>query len=178
MDTIFNGRSRSSGWLIDPLWIFGIIMALYTLPATSGAQQIFHPAFTVSGDSILVTYDLAANPDDELTVSLTLRMESVPGFRIIPATVSGDIGTGKFGGRNRKIIWLASRDFAIDPNVDDYYFEIHWATVSGGGIPWYYYVGGGTVVAGAAAWLILGPHDGGRTKHTSTFYIGAPPPRP
>lgn len=152
--------------------LISLVLSLVTL--NGFAQEITNVTFEAQQDKIIIYYDLAGDKDQEYEVSLVLRREEYTGFVFIPRSIEGDAGKGKFAGTKRKIVWTAARDYRIDPELDDYYFEVKVKEISGG-IPWYYYVGAAVLGGGAAAALLLGK-DNETTEDRQP--IGPPPVRP
>lgn len=138
----------------------------------SFSQDISNIYFEPIQNKVIIYYDLEGDPNLEYEVSLTLKREEFAGFYFVPKSVSGDIGEGKFVGKKRKIIWEVTKDYHIDPEVEDYYFEIKVNPISTG-IAWFYYVGAAVLGGGAAAVLLLGKKQTEENKP-----IGAPPARP
>lgn len=134
-------------------------------------QHIENISFEEYQNKILIYYDLIGEKDDEYEISLVLKREEYSGFIFIPKTVEGDIGKGNYAGRKKKIIWDVSKDYHIDPEVEDFYFEVSATKL--GGIPWYYYVGGTAVAGGLAAILLMKKDEG-----TTRIPIKQPPDRP
>ncbi|MFH0734582.1 MAG: hypothetical protein V1773_10130 [bacterium] len=132
--------------------------------------------YTVKPDVIEITYDLSGDYNKEYEIIALLKRETRPDFKFELKTVTGDISEGKYVGTNRKIIWNYKKDFSIDPNVDDYYFEINAEKVSGG-ISWYYYVG--AVVGGAVAVVLTVLKPETTTENPpATQNVTLPPTRP
>ena len=150
------------------------IVIFFIFSLSSVAQIISNVEFEAEKDKIIIYYDLAGDKDQEYEVSLVLRREEYTGFVFVPRSIEGDAGKGKFVGTKRKIVWTAARDYRIDPEIDDYYFEVRVKEI-GGGIPWYYYVGAAVLGGGAAAALLLGK-DNETTEERQP--IGPPPVRP
>jgi len=152
----------------------GMLISILFISA-SMAQEITNITFEPQQDKIIIYYDLAGDKDEEYEVSVTLRREEYVAFVIVPTNVTGDVGVGKFAGTKRKIIWDVSKDYHIDPEVSDYYFEVKVKTISGG-ISWYYYVIA-AVLGGATAAVLVGGGDEEQPPVTQTP-VGAPPVRP
>jgi hypothetical protein len=111
--------------------------------------------FEVSGNRILVTYDLAGPPDQTYLVKVTLKRRQVPSYEYVPKAVTGDVGDGKSSGIGRQVYWDMLRDYPNGQEGDDYYFHIEVTMISQGS-NFLYYLGGGVAVAGTAAYLLLG----------------------
>jgi hypothetical protein len=110
--------------------------------------------FEVSGNRILITYDLAAPADQIYMIKVMLKRRQNPSFEYNPKAVAGDIGEGKYSGAGRQISWDMLRDYPNGLEGDDYYFRIE-ATMVTQGTNLLYYLGGGAVVVGAAAYFLL-----------------------
>lgn len=151
---------------------------LFLLLAASGAssQSPANVSFEPIGDSIAIYYDLAGDPEQEYEISVTLCREDFTTFRFIPKSVTGDVGSGKFAGMKRRIIWAVKKDFTVDPDVTDYYFKVEASIVSGASAWWY--IGGAALVGGGVAAVLLLTKKSSPTTETSPVPIGAPPVRP
>jgi len=149
-------------------------MILIVFNVYSFAQEITNVYFDPLQDKIIVYYDLAGDKDEDYNVSIVLRREEYSGFQIVPKSVTGDVGEGKFAGKKKKIIWDVTKDYHIDPEITDYYFEVKVKEISGG-IAWYYYVLA-AVVGGATAAVLIGGDE--EQPPVAQNPIGAPPIRP
>ncbi len=110
-------------------------------------------SYSLRVSDVVVHYDLNGPPDKSYDVSLVLKRDSEPYFKMQPKSVSGQVGTGEFAGRGREIVWHLYRDVPSGLDGNDYYFEVNASMIvpeKGGGIPWYYFAGG-ALVGGAAA---------------------------
>jgi hypothetical protein len=131
-------------------------------------------SFESKEDKIYIYYTLDANLNDEFEIEVILKRTSVPTFEYRPSDLTGDIGTGKFAGSKKTIIWQVSESEMKMFNGDDFYFEIDAQKIEdGGGIPWYVYVGG-LAAGGVAAVIVL---LGGDDEPESTDFA-SPPARP
>lgn len=110
--------------------------------------------FEVSGNRILITYDLTGPSDQTYIIKVTLKRRQIPSYENVPKTVSGDIGEGKYSGTGRQINWEMLRDYPNGLEGDDYYFRIEAKMISQGS-NFLYYLGGGVAVVGAAAYFLL-----------------------
>jgi hypothetical protein len=156
---------------MNKLYKFYIILfPLLLNPIYPQDAKVTNVEFELIKNEVYIYYDLAGETDTEYEITAVLRRESISGYIFPLRTVRGDVGKGKFVGKKRTIVWDVSKDFHIDEEVTDYYFEVTAEKV--GGIPWYYYVGGGLVV-GAAAALIIGS---GSEDQTETKTAVQPPP--
>jgi hypothetical protein len=110
--------------------------------------------FEVSGNKIVITYDLIGSPDETYMIKVTLRRKQVPSYAYVPKSVTGDVDEGKYNGTGRQIHWDILRDHPDGLEGDDYYFRIE-ATMIPKRSNLLYYLGGGAVVAGTAAYLLF-----------------------
>jgi hypothetical protein len=147
----------------------------FLLASVCFAQEITNITFEPQQDKIIIYYDLTGDKDEEYEVSVVLRREEYAAFQLVAKSVTGDVGLGKFAGTKRKVIWDVAKDYHIDPEVTDYYFEVKVKTISGG-ISWYYYVIA-AVLGGATAAVLVGGGDEEQPPVTQNP-IGAPPVRP
>jgi len=110
--------------------------------------------FQVAENKIIITYDLIGSPAETYMINVMLKRKQVPAYQVVPKSVTGDIGEGKYGGTGRQISWDILRDHPGGLEGDDYYFHIE-ATMIPKGSYLLYYIGGSAVVAGAAAYLLF-----------------------
>lgn len=151
-----------------PFLMFFLLLLSYSF-----SQEISNVSFEPIPDKVIIYYDLEGDAGKEYEVSLTLKREKYAEFQFMPKSVSGDIGEGKFVGKNRKILWEVTKDYHIDPEAADYYFEIEVNPVSTG-IAWFYYAGAAVLGGGAAAVLYIIKTKGIEENKP----IGTPPIRP
>jgi hypothetical protein len=129
-------------------------------------------------DRVVITYDLIGAPKDVYEVKIVFLKKSDPAFRVVPETISGNIGRGEFAGSGRSIIWEFRKDkpegFSI---ADDYYFQMTVRRVGGegGGFPWLWVGLGAVAVGGGAAAVILSGNRGTTGGTTATGDLPAPP---
>lgn len=151
-------RSRMVPWRPVCLLLACLLMAEPVASSLAYAGEdvaVKNVRFEVSGDRILITYDLAAPPEQNYTIRVTLRRKQLPSFEYVLKTVTGDVGEGKFSGSGRRVLWEIFRDYPNGLEGDDYYFHIE-ATMISRGSNFLYYLGGGAAVVGAVAYLLLG----------------------
>jgi len=110
--------------------------------------------FDLSGNKILIAYDLVGPSDQTYVVKVILKRRQIPSFEYVPKAVSGDVGEGKYAGAGRQVNWDILRDYPNGLEGDDYYFRVEAIVVSQGS-NLLYYLGGSAVVVGAAAYLLL-----------------------
>ncbi|MBU0560322.1 MAG: hypothetical protein KKG93_12210, partial [Bacteroidetes bacterium] len=106
-------------------------------------------------------------------VSLVMKSKTDSKIKHTPKFISGDIGEGKFYGRDRQIVWNFDQEFGSGGlDNDDLFIEITAEEVGWGlwGYSWR-----GTIVAaiGAAAYVYFTKED----KPVNAA-ISQPPPRP
>lgn len=131
----------------------------------------------LQGDVIVISYDLLAPTDEEYEVSLVMLRENDRSFKVVPKSVSGQVGKGKFAGQTREIKWEYKKDAPRGFTGEGYYFEISVEPV-GGGSTWLY-VGLGVAAAGGAAAVLLGGKKvGDGTPPPTPTELPAPPIRP
>jgi hypothetical protein len=111
--------------------------------------------FEVSGNRILITYDLTGVSDQTYVIKVTLKRRQIQSFEYVPKTVAGDVGAGKYSGNGRQIYWDLFREYPYGLEGDDYYFRVE-ATMISQASSFLYYLGGGAAVVGVAAYLLLG----------------------
>jgi hypothetical protein len=144
------------------------------------AQEKIDATFEASDGKIFIYYEIKGDPEKEFNVEVTLRRTSVPSFKLTPSEMTGDVGEGKFAGRQRTIVWRLKPEEEAILDGEDFYFEVIAEAIEeggGGGVPWYVWVGGAAVGGGVAALLLLKKDDGGGGGTTSTN-LPAPPGRP
>ena len=120
--------------------------------------KIQNAQWELSGDIVIITYDLVGNSDLTCNVSIALTRESDKNFRIVPASVTGAIGKGKHVGLKREIRWEYKKDVPQGLPGEDYafVFDIQIIKEEGGSNLLYYLAGGALVVGGAAVLLLSG----------------------
>lgn len=153
--------------------LFFTIILLNHLPIFPQEAKVTNVSFELKNNNVFIYYDLEGDKDAEYNVSVSLRREEISGYIFVPTNLSGDVGEGKFVGKGRTIIWDVSKDFHIDEEVTDYYFEV--TAEKAGGSSWFYYVGGAVIAGGVAALLLVGGEENGDGTQTA---IEPPPVRP
>jgi len=141
------------------------------------AQEKIDATFEASEGKIFIYYEFKGDPDKEFNIEVTLRRTSVPSFKLTPLQMTGDVGEGKFAGRQRTIVWRLKPEEETILDGDDFYFQVTAEPLEGGGIPWYVFAGGAAVGGGVAAILLLNKKDTGTGGTTSTSFP-SPPGRP
>jgi hypothetical protein len=123
----------------------------------------------------VIRYDLNGDIEKEYEVKIYLMDKGNTKYEYELKLVKGDVGTGKFGGRDRKVVWNFNDEFKGGIDNDNLCLKIT-AEKIGGGIPWYVWAGG-ALAGGAAAVLLGGKKDSGGGGST-TVTIPTPPLRP
>src|SRR5437867_2820127 len=78
--------------------------------------------FEISGDKVIIHYDLVASADADYVVAVLLKKESDRGFSYSPRNLAGDVGAGKFAGTDRRAVWDMKKEFPQGLEGTDYYF--------------------------------------------------------
>lgn len=160
---------------IKGIVVFIILIFLIHRPTL--AQERVSATFEVIEGKILIYYTIKGDVDKEYEIDIVLKRTSVPSFELTPEEMSGDVGTGKYAGTQRTVIWHIKPEEQEKLDGDDFYFEVTATEIEeGGGFPWLYVVGGAAIAGGAAVFLILNKdNNGDGTTNTS---LPTPPGRP
>ena len=110
--------------------------------------------FELSGNRVIVAYDLLGSSDQLYLIKVTLKRRQAPAFEYVPKAISGDVGEGKYSGVGRQAHWVILRVYPNGLEGDVYYFRVE-ATIVSQGSNLLYYVGGGVAAVGAAAYLLF-----------------------
>lgn len=119
-------------------------------------------------NKIVIHYDLNAPKDKEYIVTLYLKRAGDETFSYKPRVITGDVGKGYYAGKDRKIVWDITREFALGLAEKDYYFYIEAELVKSeiakvekepeaveSGSNLLYWIGGGVAVVGGVVAAIL-----------------------
>ena len=119
----------------------------------------------------------AVRSNREFRVSVVLRKEGDEFFRYQPRKLSGDVGLGRFAGRNKQITWDWAKEFPNGFDGNDYFFEVQAEPVIRQDNTLLYWLGGGAAVIGGSiiTYLMLSGNDGS-SQHGDGFPM--PPSRP
>jgi len=111
----------------------------------------------VAGDQITITYDINNPKNYTLQVATQMKKKNDNSFRYIPKYLSGDIGEGKFHGKDKKIIWDSKKERLPLFNMDDYFFEIAVKIIptTNNNYNWLWIGAGAVVVGGTVLYFIL-----------------------
>ncbi len=160
--------------LLFPLMIF--LTEARLLAMDDDDPKVTNVDWKLQGDIIMITYDLSWTADDNVEVNIVLLNEYDKSFKVVPQTVSGDIGEGKFLGTSRRIQWDYLKDIPAGIQGEGYYFEVNADKV--GGTPWLYIVAGAAAVGGAVALLSGSKSSSGGGGTPPGNDLPLPPSRP
>jgi len=132
--------------------------------------------WSTAGNAVVISYDLIAPPEDSYEVSVVVLREDDRTFKLVPKSLTGHVGKGKYAGQSRQIRWAYRQDVPQGLRGDRYYFEIHVYPVQGTS-PWLY-VGLGAVAAAGGAAAILLTSKKEEPGGTGQAELPAPPSRP
>ena len=119
--------------------------------------------FKALGKIIEIKYDLDGEDTDEYKIDCFLKDEQEPNFNYKLISVKGDIGKGKFVGKNRTIKWNYLDEFPNGLSGDSFYFLVTVEEITSG-FGWYYYVGAAALTGGVAAALLMGKESPNKTS--------------
>lgn len=139
--------------------------------------RITNQDWRIEGNVVTITYDLIGVADKSYVVAVALLRENDPKFKLVPRSVSGNTGIGKFAGTGRIIVWDYRRDVPQGLAGEGYYFELVVVEATGNGNSWLYYILGGVVAAGGTAGYILSTKSTAPSG-TGTSELPGPPGRP
>ncbi len=140
------------------LLVEGVPAALAAMPQEESAIE--NVRYEVSGELVMIYYDLIAPIDKVHSVRLLLKRESDAAFLHRPLNLTGDVGTIVFPGVRRRIMWEFLKEFPEGLTGDDYYFVVEAeATQTERMSPWIWIGGGAAVVGGVLTLLLLGGKD-------------------
>lgn len=149
---------------------------LATTPCFSQSVDVSNVSFALQDSNVVIHYDLAGPRNKAYKVTVLLRRKGDPGFKFMPADVSGDVGKGDFAGTDRRVVWHMFKEIPDGLYGNDYYFEVTATLIGGGGgISWLYYVSGAIVAGGAAAAVIYKSQSSNKNGTTT---LPQPPGRP
>jgi hypothetical protein len=124
--------------------------------------------FQAVGTKIVIRFDVEGPQDRDCTVKLILKREQNQSFAHIPRATAGDIGEGRFVGKDREISWDILKEFPQGLEGDDYYFVVEVELISRGMSP-LWYVGGGLAIVGGVAAFLLGKSSPASATATESF---------
>jgi hypothetical protein len=136
--------------------VIGLLFtALTTFTAMAQDQGARNAAWAIADGKIVITYDLVVPDDAEYEVTVILRRESDPAFRVLPVSITGDAGKNTKAGTRKTVIWDFRKDMASPLSGMDYYFEFSIVAQDRSSTSWWWYAAGGTVAVGVAAAVLL-----------------------
>ncbi|MBM4169754.1 MAG: hypothetical protein FJ215_11475 [Ignavibacteria bacterium] len=133
--------------------------------------------WSISGNTVVISYDLIAPPENLYAVSVVLLREDDRAFKLVPKSLSGHVGEGKYSGQARQIRWAYRQDVPQGLSGDRYYFEIHVYPVTGTS-PWLYVGLGAVAAAGGAAAILLSSKKEEAPGGPGQTELPSPPTRP
>lgn len=142
-------------------------------PAGNNVKNVH---FSIANGNVIVNYDLIGNPDKLYTIKLFLKKGNDTNYQYVPQMLTGDVGTGKFAGRNRQIIWAVNQEFPDGLPGKDYYFIVDAQEINQGSnlLTW---IGVG-VAAMAAAVTYLVVNNKSLSNNSTESSFPPPPGRP
>lgn len=153
-------------------------LCLFCAAFNASAQERIDVTFeTAAEGKVLIHYFLHDQPDKEYEIDAELKKTGEPSFSLKPKNMTGDIGTGKFAGRQCTITWNVDKsEEDVLGAGEDFYFEVTAEEVKAGS-SWYWYVlGAAALGGGAATYLLLKKDNKDNTSAASS--LAAPPGRP
>lgn len=139
--------------------------------------RITNQDWRIEGNVVTITYDLIGVADKSYVVAVALLRENDSKFKLVPRSVSGNTGIGKFAGTGRIIVWDYKKDVPQGLAGEGYYFELVVVEATGNGNTWLYYILGGVVAAGGTAGYLMSTKSSG-SNGTVTSELPGPPGRP
>ncbi|MBI5218282.1 MAG: hypothetical protein HY958_05060 [Bacteroidia bacterium] len=106
------------------LIIIGFLIAYVVIANTAFSQtkaEIKNVDFTISGDSMIITYDIGKIRDNE-RFNVSINIKTVSGKTIVPKNLIGEVGENIRGGSKKKVIWNIKNDPQLPD--EDIYVEI------------------------------------------------------
>lgn len=91
---------------------------------TRGKPLLANLDWTVQQDEVVIIYDLLGDRDESFDVSVTMLQRNDSTFRIVPSTMTGDIGPATTAGPGRIIRWRWRDDIPWELTGGGYYFEL------------------------------------------------------
>ena len=158
--------------LLLPLMLFLLEADVYSQEKRAQEVKVQNPRWASVGGVVIITYDLTADPEMEYDLAITLRRDSDKNFKVVPRSVTGAVGKGKFAGAKREIRWEYRKDVSQGLSGDDYYFEFSVSPIQpakGTGFLTYAAIVGGIGAVAVAAVLVLSG------SKTSTSQLPEPP---
>ncbi len=173
--------SRMGTFVRPIIGVFLLPLLLFLLNVPLAAQdrpgRIENARWEVVGEIVVITYDLIGDAALTYDVHVTLTRESDRNFKIVPVSLTGAIGKGKYAGLRKEIRWEYKKDVPQGLSGDDYafVFDIQVIVEEGGSNLLYYLAGGAALVGGAAILVLSGSK---KAEAVSSGLPGPPVGRP
>jgi hypothetical protein len=148
-------------------------------PKSNTPPKVSDVAFSVHDGKVIIKYTLAGNVSAKYRVSVNLKRKSDPSYEYWPAFVTGDVGEGRFVGRNREIVWEIKKDFPGGVLGDDYYFVVEAEEVAEEhGTTLMTWIGSGIALAAATIACIVLLSSKSVSSNSSTSGLPVRPGKP
>jgi hypothetical protein len=137
-----------------PVFLFFLQGAPFSMAQPKAEVRVENVRFEAFAERIDVYYDFTGSEDEDYEVTLSLRKETDTLFVYKPKALAGDVGVGRFAGKNKRILWDLRKEFPKGLEGSDYYFVVSAKLVSKGSsaLLW---IGAAVVLGGGAAAYFL-----------------------
>ena len=153
--------------LLIPLMLLLIDAGAFSQEKRAQEGKIENARWSVQGGVAVVTFVLVAPVEKEYEITVTLRRASDKNFVLVPRSLAGAVGKGKFAGQ-REIRWDFSKDAPAGLAGDDFWFEITATEVVERGTSiWYYAASAGVALAAGTAYLLAKKGNGAAAPQPS-----------
>lgn len=177
MHSFFRGRKI-------PAFTLMVVFFLYSINVTVFAQETNEEFFVTNVRverkgrmSVFIEYDLVGSPDDQYTISLTVKSKLDTTYSYTPLNVIGDVGPNIRAGKNRRISWGISDEYPTILSSTDVQFVIKAVAPTSSGSSTELLIAGGAAVVGVAlAIVFLSSNKAGPGQTSNVF--PPPPGRP
>ena len=115
-------RSVLSLYSIPLVLLFVQLSALHGQTVQAPEPTVRNADWRISGDEIVVTYDLSAAGQGDYDVAVTLLNENDKSIRISLKSADGDIGTVRGPATGRTITWSYKKDLPDQTSGKGFYF--------------------------------------------------------
>ena len=144
-----------------------LFLLCYLTIVNAYSQSISNTDFTVSGNQIIVTYDLNADATQEFDITLYISRDNGSTWQGPLSYVTGNVGEKQTSGNNRLIIWDALREYnALKGTIG---FQVRAKSKIDKNFPEMVFVKGGTFQMGSNEYIMEKPIH---SVTVSDFYIG------
>lgn len=133
--------------------------------------------FSLANGNVIINYDLIGNINKVYSVKIYLKKGNDSSYQYAPQMLTGDVGTGKFAGKNRQIIWAMNEEFPDGLPGKDYYFIVDAEEInqSSNFLTW---IGVGVAAIAAAATYIVVNNKIISKNNSAEASFPPPPGRP